>query len=369
MPIFSPNGAGCISKIQSIVDNINNIKAGIVTLQETHFKKKGKLNSKLPDFEFFEAIRKKVKGGTLIGVHKSLDPILIEEYSEEFELIVVKVKLGNKDVRVMSGYGPQENWRVEDRMPFFRALEKEIVKAQMMDKLVLIQMDANSKLGHTIIAGDPHSQSSNGKILANIVERNALFVVNSLQDKCSGLITRERITNKVRERSIIDLLIVCQDMLHLVEKLLIDEEKKYVLTKYKKTKQGVKIQESDHNSLITTLKTTWQNKIKSKPKEVYNFKDPDGLKKFKEMTSQGTFLSEVFENKNKNIEVTSKQFLKRFGFCLSKCFRKVRIGKTKKNIELDNLFTKRRILRNKTKQNSYEELKCVEEKLADVCKR
>ena len=40
VPIFSANGAGCISKIQSIVDNINNIKAGIVTLQETHFKKK-----------------------------------------------------------------------------------------------------------------------------------------------------------------------------------------------------------------------------------------------------------------------------------------------------------------------------------------
>ena len=104
MPIFSANGAGCISKVQSIVDNINNINAGIVTLQETHFKKKGKLNSKLPDFEFFEAIRKKVKGGTIIGVHKSLDPILIEEYSEEFELIVFEVKLGNKDVRVMSGY-------------------------------------------------------------------------------------------------------------------------------------------------------------------------------------------------------------------------------------------------------------------------
>ena len=56
-------------------------------------------------------------------MHKSLDPILFEEYSEEFELIVVEVKLGNKDVRVMSGYWPQENWKVGDIMPFFRALE------------------------------------------------------------------------------------------------------------------------------------------------------------------------------------------------------------------------------------------------------
>ena len=103
----------------------------------------------------------------------------------------------------MSGYGPQENWQLEDKMPFFRAIEKEIIKAQMMDKVVLIQMDANSKIGPTIIAGDPHTQSSNGKILADIIERNALIVVNRSRDKCSGLITRQRTTDKVNEKSII----------------------------------------------------------------------------------------------------------------------------------------------------------------------
>ena len=55
--IFSANGAGCFNKIQSIVDNITHLNAGIVTLQETHFRQKGKLNKKLYDFEFFEAIR------------------------------------------------------------------------------------------------------------------------------------------------------------------------------------------------------------------------------------------------------------------------------------------------------------------------
>ena len=46
VPIFSANGAGCISKIQSIVNNVNHLGAGIITLQETHFKKKGKLREK-----------------------------------------------------------------------------------------------------------------------------------------------------------------------------------------------------------------------------------------------------------------------------------------------------------------------------------
>ena len=118
MPIFSANGAGCINKIQSIVNNVNNLGPGVITLQETHFKRKGKMNKNLIDFEFFEAIRKKMKGGTLIGAHKSLDTVLIEEYSEDFELLVIEVKIAGKDVRIMSGYGPQENWKLEDKCPF-----------------------------------------------------------------------------------------------------------------------------------------------------------------------------------------------------------------------------------------------------------
>ena len=47
----------------------------VFTLQETHFQKKGKF--KLEGFEIFESIRKKKDGGTLIGVHKALKPMLI----------------------------------------------------------------------------------------------------------------------------------------------------------------------------------------------------------------------------------------------------------------------------------------------------
>ena len=61
VPIFSANCAGCENKTQSLIDNINHIGAGIITLQETHLKQKGKLNKKLGVFELFEAIRKKQK--------------------------------------------------------------------------------------------------------------------------------------------------------------------------------------------------------------------------------------------------------------------------------------------------------------------
>ena len=63
---------------------------------------------------------------------------------------------------------------------------------------------------------------------------------------------------------------------------------------------------------------------------MYNINDLDGLKKFKEMTGKDSFLSEVFSDESKNISVKTKYFIKRLGFVLSKCFRKIRLRQTKK---------------------------------------
>ena len=38
----------------------------------------------------------------MIGVHKGLKPFLIEEYSSDFELLVVEVKVANKEIRIIS---------------------------------------------------------------------------------------------------------------------------------------------------------------------------------------------------------------------------------------------------------------------------
>ena len=57
----------------------------------------------------------------------------------------------------------------------------------------------------------------------------------------------------------------------------------------------------------------------------YNFKDPEGIMKFEEMTSKDTFLSKVFDDESKSIEVATNKFLKRFKYCLSKCFKKTRV--------------------------------------------
>ena len=54
-------------------------------------------------------------------------------------------------MRVISGYGPQENWPEEKRMPLFIALETEIEKAALAGRSVIVEMDANAKLGNKYI--------------------------------------------------------------------------------------------------------------------------------------------------------------------------------------------------------------------------
>ena len=88
----------------------------------------------------------------------------------------------------------------------------EILNARLHSKAIYIQMDANSKLGKDILKTDVHEQTANGAALAAIVTRNALTVVNSLRDRVKGVITRRRIIEGGQEESVIDFLIVSEDL-------------------------------------------------------------------------------------------------------------------------------------------------------------
>ena len=359
--IFSTNAAGLKFKENSLKNVLKELNAGIFTIQETHFAKKGQF--KLQDFEIFEAIRTKDKGGTMIGAHKALDPKLIIEYSEDFELVVIEIKIRNKEVRIMTGYGPQESWNEVDRMPFFISLEKEISKAELAGKSIIIEMDSNSKLGKDYISMDPHGQTQNGRVLAGILDRHGLVVVNGIEDKCFGTITRSRITVDGVEKSIIDHVFINEDLRNDLETLKIDEENEHALYKIRKTKNGVKKTKSDHNSLISTFKLSWNNRIKTNRIEVYNLKNPNCQMKFKELTENGTFLSEAFETKD-DINKSTKLFLTRLNKIIKKSFNKIRI-KEKPDDEETQLQLKRNELKTKNDPKSKTELENIELKLSE----
>ena len=129
LKIIATNEAGVKNgKEDSLNAEVRSTQANIVMVQETHCLQKGKIHMD-HHFVVFEAIRKRKGGGTLLAVHEDLNPKLIEEYDEDFELLVVETNAKQKTIILMSGYGPQENWDEDICVPFFLALETEIEKA------------------------------------------------------------------------------------------------------------------------------------------------------------------------------------------------------------------------------------------------
>ena len=226
-------------------------------------------------------------------------------------------------------------------------------------------MDSNSKLGPEIIPQDPHNQSQNGAILAGIIERHGLVVGNSLSAKCVGSITRRRKTINSEEESIIDHVLISEDLENDLESIIIDEEGENALTKVLKTKKGVKTKSSDHNPIITNFSMKWSSKVTKPRIEMFNLKNKEGQEKFKQLTSNSTMLTDIVSSKD-DINICTKKFLKSLNQCIRKSFKKIRIT-DKPNIEIESLFNQRRKLRSSRDEKSRCELEEVEKKLADFC--
>ena len=120
---------------------------------------------------------------------------------KNLNFLLSKLAQKKKNIRVISGYGPQENLEEEKRLMVFTALETEIEKAELAGKSVIVEMDANAKLGPKYIAKDPHGITPDGSLLAGVIERHSLNVGNGTKE-CKGTITRKRVTKDKTEESV-----------------------------------------------------------------------------------------------------------------------------------------------------------------------
>ena len=273
------------------------------------------------------------------------------------------ITANKKGIRMITGVGPHENKTTETRMPFFLALEEEINKAELEGKSVYIEVDANSKLGPERIPNDKHPMSKNGKILASIIDRHVLFVVNS-SNKCKGLITRKRITTQRTEESTIDLVITSSDMMDYLVSLEIDDERKHVITKLTGCKEKPSKVESDHNVLITKFKLNWNTSKQHERNEIYNLKNKQGQTRFKHETSTNKYLSSVFDDETEDLEVSAQRFIKRLNKLIQICFKKIRIT-NKPDKKTDQLYERWRKLQGQDDDKSKEDLESVEEELRE----
>ena len=249
--LLGANSNGLLGKQESLKNAINEFKPCAITIQESKLNKAGQV--KLKGYQIFEKIRQSGQGGGLLTtVDEDLNPILVSTGSEEeTELITVQVQVGKHDIRIINAYGPQETDTNAKIFNFWEDIENEVIAAKDNNCMIVIQMDANAKIGKEILKNDPNEQSNNGKILLEMVERQGLVIANTL-DKCKGLITRERKAGDNLERAVLDYLIICEGMKEFLEHMTVDEERIYTLTKYT-GKKSVKKTLSDHNVMIANV--------------------------------------------------------------------------------------------------------------------
>ena len=79
---------------------------------------------------------------------------------------------------------------------------------------------------------------------------------------------------------------------------------------------------------------------------MFNLKDVNAQMKFKIMTSEDDILSSIV-NKDEDLNITTVNFIQKLKECISKCFKRVRICE-RPTKEIDELFKKRKALKNKT---------------------
>ena len=170
LSILGNNVDGLKNKVESLLNNISCFKPSIITLQETKLNTKGMV--RLNGYEIFEQIRTdKGGGGLLTAVDENLDPEIVTEGT-------VQIKAGEINIRVINAYGPQEDVGTAETVQFWLDLEEEIITAKDNNCWVLVQLDANAKVGKDFIENDPHTITGNGVLLSDVVNRQNLLLIH-----------------------------------------------------------------------------------------------------------------------------------------------------------------------------------------------
>ena len=141
-----------------------------------------------------------------------------------------------------------------------------------------------------------------------------------------------------------------------MENIYIDDQRLHVLTKKRKTKNGIDYSESDHNIINTRFKLTWSPNQRNVI-EVFKYNDKMGKEKFKKVTIYTQQLSQIIDM-NMPINIVTNKVLKRLKGFIHQCFSKVKII-DEPDKELESLYDKRRILRHIRYNTSKAELEVV----------
>ena len=303
----------------------------------------------LENYYVFELVRQSRDGGggLALGCLKDLQPVWVREGDDQVEALSVEINLKCLKIRCCIAYGCQENDLVERKDAFWLYLDEEVQFADRAESGFVLHFDGNLWAGNHIIPGDPRPQNRNGKMFQNFLERHPHLTVVNSSALCEGLITRSRMVGGKIQKSVLDFFVICNRLLPYLTKMVIDESKTHILTNYQNVRKGGKAVDSDHNTQYMDLDLKIES-VKPERTEMFNFKNKEGQKLFKEITTKTDEFSKCFEN-NAPLSEQIVNWQKLLKSACSKAFKKIRIKK--QNVfpikdEISNLINQRNSLVN-----------------------
>ena len=266
LKIFAANAAGIKCKLKSLDGILLKLQPQIWMLEETKLKPNEKIKCEAAkDFQIFYLNRQDAQGGGLaLGIHKDIECALVREGNDDIEALSVQTVLGGIPVRVILGYGPQENANIKKKNDFWSFVENEIHEAELDDHGILFQMDGNLHAGHNLVKGDPNPQNRNGKLFMDFLERNNSLVVLNCLDTCKGVITRKRVLESRIEEAVLDFCLINDKMRPFFKEMIIDEDSNFCLSNVAQIKKNGRIVQSDHNAFIIDFDMFEKNIFKKK---------------------------------------------------------------------------------------------------------
>ena len=145
--ILGSNANGINGKAESLQNAMKYYdNPSCITIQECKLKSH---NFKIPGYQVFQKNRNGLGGGLITAIDENLPSILVS--STDKEILSVQIEVDGVEIRILNAYGPQEDDKTEHIYQFWQDFENEIILAKEQNCKIIVQMDANAKLGNEII--------------------------------------------------------------------------------------------------------------------------------------------------------------------------------------------------------------------------
>ena len=291
LKIYYNNINGYTSKHRSLNQIIKSVSPDVIALCETKVSATSRL--KVDGYETILSNCKKGKEGLLLaikeGTFKSAEKI---SESNEKNILSSKVVYPECTVRFILVHGPQESEEAEKKNEFYESLMVEIERGKASDDNVIILGDMNARIEkNELKSGTIEDTSTNGKLLKAVVEKYQLEVLN-FHPNTVGKWTRIQKKKKAIEKSIIDYIMVEENLKHRIEEMIIDEDKLYTPWRVIFRKKERQIIFSDHTAMITTVNIKRGKTSDGMCEQPTGWKlTAEGLVKYKEITSKRGIIS------------------------------------------------------------------------------